>query len=149
MGGVAFSLANAAIRRDVWERLPAVPAVGLADRHWQRELQANGELILPEEEATVHWLRPLISAAAVRENCWLEGRAWRRLGVRYRLTDFGTTCDAKPEPRILGRGRCRPPESLTPDTELPSAATPALFAGNRLPCRCLSPLYCPTRPTSA
>jgi hypothetical protein len=56
MGGIAFSLANAAIRRDVWERLPAVPAVGLADRHWQRELQANANSSCPKR-ATVRRLR--------------------------------------------------------------------------------------------
>ena len=152
MGGVAFSLANAAIRRDVWERLPAVPAVGLADRHWQRELQANGELILPEERATVHWLRPLISAAAVRENCWLEGRAWRRLGVRYRLTDLRDDLRRQAGAEDpSGEAAAAPPESLTPDhLNYRRLRPPALFAGNRLPCRLPLPRYTARRgPTSA
>jgi glycosyltransferase involved in cell wall biosynthesis len=87
MGGFAFSIANAAVRRDVWERLPAIPSAGLADRHWQRELAANAELILPCWAAAVHWIRPLRSETVLRD-AWHEGRHWRGLGLRYRLHEL-------------------------------------------------------------
>ena len=135
MGGFAFSMANAAIRRDVWERLPAATSVGLPDRHWQRALRADGQLILPCWAAAVRWLRPLASDAAVREACWLEGRAWRQLGVRYRLSDL--IDDMR---QGVGAGHpsaeaaTAPVEILTPDHErYRQLRPPALFHGNRLP----------------
>jgi len=51
-------------------------SAGLADRHWQRELAANDELILPCWAAAVHWVRPLRPAAVVRD-AWREGRGRR------------------------------------------------------------------------
>ncbi|HOC41999.1 MAG TPA: glycosyltransferase [Thermoanaerobaculales bacterium] len=143
MGGFAFSLANAAVRRDVWERLPAMPSVGLPDRHWQRALAASGELILPCWAAAVHWLQPLASNAAVREACWLEGRAWRRLGVRYRVADLiddlrlvAGAGDAS------GEAAAAPAEILTPDHQrYRRLRPPALFGGNRLPWLQFGPGY--------
>ena len=81
MGGFAFSMANAAMDRRVWERFPFAGST-LVGRHWQRQAKANGLLILPRWDAVVHWNPPaapvqLISAAIE------EGRAWKRLGVRY------------------------------------------------------------------
>ena len=60
-------------------RMGAFPVCGV---HWQRQAKANGLLILPRWDAVVHWNPPaapvqLISAAIE------EGRAWKRLGVRY------------------------------------------------------------------
>jgi hypothetical protein len=135
MGGFAFSLANAAIRRDVWERLPAVPSVGLPDRHWQRALRANGELILPCWAAAVRWLRPFASDAAVREACWLEGRAWRRLGVSYRLSDLIDDMRQGVEAEHpSAEAATAPVDILTPDHERYRQLRPlALFLGNRLP----------------
>jgi hypothetical protein len=133
MGGFAFSAVNAAVRRDVWERLPAVPAVGLADRRWQRELVANAELILPCWAAAVHWIRPLRSGEVLRA-AWREGRHWRRLGVRYRLGELigdlrrgtgpaGSSGELAPVP---------PGELKDAHRRYGLLRPPALFLGNRL-----------------
>ncbi len=145
MGGLAFSLANAAIRRDVWERLPAVPSAGLADRHWQRELAANGELILPCWAAAVRWIRPLRSAAVVRD-AWREGRAgagsacatasaelvadlWRGTGPDGASAEAAASPARRADATPTGRyGLLRPP---------------ALLLGNRLPRRRRGPAIMP------
>jgi glycosyltransferase involved in cell wall biosynthesis len=134
MGGFALSLVNAAFRRDVWERFPPPPAAGLVDRRWQRELIANGELILPCWAAAVHWVRPLqLSDAACAG--WREGRSWRELGVRYRLGDLVSDLRHGSSPPGSGSGESSsvPPGALTRAHRLYGAVRPlALFLGNRL-----------------
>jgi hypothetical protein len=142
MGGFAFSLANAAVRRDVWERLPAVLSVGLADRHWQRELAANAELILPCWAAAVHWIRPLRCEAVLR-GAWREGRHWRGLGLRYRLHELiGDLWRGTGPANSSGETAPVPPGVLTAaHRRYGLLRPPALFLGNRLPCRLPLPRY--------
>jgi glycosyltransferase involved in cell wall biosynthesis len=132
-GGLAFSTTNAAIRRDVWERFPPPPSPGLVDLRWQRELASNGELILPCWAAAVQLVRPL-KPAAVARTAWREGRSWRDLGDRYRLTELVTD---------LWRGAA-PPDSPAGESAAASEITRShrlyavlrsvvLYLGNCLP----------------
>jgi len=83
-GGFVFSIVNAAIRRDIWERFPFHPGPMFEDRRWQRLIRANGHLILPCYAAAVHYTRRLGALDILRlSGC--EGHAWRSLGVRCSL----------------------------------------------------------------
>ncbi len=134
MGGFALSAVNAAVRRDVWERLPAVPSVGLADRHWQRELAANAELILPCWAAAVHWIRPLRSEAVLR-GAWREGRHWRGLGLRYLLHELiGDLWRGTGPADASGETAPVPPGELKDaHRRYGLLRPPALYLGNRMP----------------
>jgi glycosyltransferase involved in cell wall biosynthesis len=98
--GVSFSLANCAIRRDVWETFPLGSGEFLEDLRWQRQITAAQQLILPCLGALVlryHGagvLQPL-------RRFWAEGSAWRGLGVRYRT--FDALRDLL-KPQAFGRG---------------------------------------------
>ena len=134
MGGLALSLANAAVRRDVWERLPAVPSASLADCRWQRELVANGELVLPCWAAAVRWVRPLHPGEVVRD-AWREGRSSRDLGVRYRLTDLLADLwrGAGPAGAAAEAAATPPGARMRAHRLYGLLRPPAIFAGNRLP----------------
>ena len=86
-GGFVFSLANAAIQRDVWERFPFHEGPLLEDRRWQRLIATNRELILPCWGASIALRRPQ-SLANLWRRFLVEGAAWRRLGVRYSALDM-------------------------------------------------------------
>lgn len=80
-GGFVFSIVNAAIRRDIWERFPFHPGPIFEDRRWQRLVRANGHLILPCHAAAVHYTRRLGALGLFRlSGC--EGHGWRSLGIR-------------------------------------------------------------------
>lgn len=134
MGGFAFSIANAAVRRDVWERLPAIPSAGLADRRWQRELAANAELILPCWAAAVHWIRPLRSEAVLRD-AWREGRHWRALGLRYRLHELvGDLWRGTGPAGVSGEMAAVPPGELKDaHRRYGLLRPPAIYLGNHMP----------------
>lgn len=142
MGGFAFSFANAAIRRDVWERFPPPPSpAGLANLRWQRELVASGELILPCWAAAVHWIRPLRLPGAAR-TAWREGRSWRDLGVRYRLPEMlgDLRRGMAPTGTDSGEAAAAAADAITRDHRIYGLIRPAcLFLGNRL--RLASPGY--------
>lgn len=83
-GGFAFSMVNAAIRRDVWEDFPFHPGPIFEDRSWQRIVRANGHLVLPCWAAAVRYVRPFEALDLLRLSI-AEGRGWRLLGVRCGL----------------------------------------------------------------
>ena len=90
--GLSFSLANGAVRKDVWEAFPfcggAAGGTGelLEDLRWQRQMASAGQLILPCLGALVE-RRHRGSARDLLRYFGVAGRAWRRLGVRYRTAD--------------------------------------------------------------
>lgn len=130
--GVSFSLANGAIRRDLWEAFPFRPGEGLEDLRWQRQMVAAGQLILPCLGALVE-RRHAGSPRTLLRRFLAEGRAWRRLGVRYRT---GEALGDLMRPRAYDRG-WRSSVGLLLRRRIVAAALPWLrvcgvFWGNRL-----------------
>jgi hypothetical protein len=134
MDGVSFSLINAAIRRDVWQHFPFCSGTMLADRAWQRQVVANGHLILPCWAAVVIWARPLELRRLFRESL-AEGRAWRDLDVRYSLADMIGDI-LRPLPYLDEQGTAvTTPDRLATGTQrhFGRIRPCALFLGNTVP----------------
>lgn len=83
-GGVGFSTVNAAIRRDVWERIPFGWAPIMEDKKWQAEALDGGWRIVARDDAFVYHTHDY-DLAALLCRCRDEGYGWRLLGERYGL----------------------------------------------------------------
>jgi len=133
-GGVAVSMANMAVRRDIWDAFPFAPSSALTDLRWQLQATENDLLILPRWDAAVVWVRSRDAASVVRESA-AEGLEWRRLGVHYGLWDLVTDLH-RGRPYLDGQGRSVPtPPNLGTGTErhFGRLRPPALFLGNPFP----------------
>jgi hypothetical protein len=99
------------------------------------------ELILPEEGDGAQ-AAALISAAAVRETCWLEGGPGAGSACATDSPTCGRPATPSRRPRISGEAAAAPKPHARPP-ELPSLRPPALFAATACPVGCLSPAILP------
>lgn len=86
-GGLAFTLANAGLRREVWEAEPFGRGSTSVGRRWQWRTTHADLLILPLWDAEVIDERPW-HRRAIWRRAVAEGRVSARLGHRYRLFDL-------------------------------------------------------------
>ncbi len=84
--GIGFSTVNAAIRREVWERIPFGWAPIMEDKKWQRRVVEAGYKIGTCAEAAVYHTHDYTLRGLVRR-CQSEGWGWRMIGERYRFQD--------------------------------------------------------------
>jgi len=85
--GIGFSTVNAAIRRDVWRRIPFGWAPIMEDKKWQREVMEAGYEIVHEPSAAVYHTHDY-DLRSLKRRCRSEGYGWRLLGERYYLSDM-------------------------------------------------------------
>jgi rhamnosyltransferase len=85
--GIGFSTVNAAIRRDVWRRIPFGWAPIMEDKKWQREVMEAGYEIVQVPAAAVHHTHDY-DLRSLKRRCRSEGYGWRLLGERYYLSDM-------------------------------------------------------------
>lgn len=85
-GGFELDPANAAVRRDVWERAPFGPWDRLVGLRWQRVAAACGWLILPCWDAAVIRVLPAGWRSRWRDGV-RSGRELAAMGLRYTLGD--------------------------------------------------------------
>lgn len=81
-GGFELDVANAAVRRDVWERAPFGPWDRLAGLRWQRVAAACSWLVLPCWDAAVVRVRPRGRGARWHDGLRC-GRELADMGLRY------------------------------------------------------------------
>lgn len=127
-GGLIFSLANAAMPKEVWERFPFAPGP-LTDIVWQSTADLHEMLILPCHAAAVRRVHsPRVNdifRAAVD-----DGRALRRFGVRPGLRDLADDL-FHPLPALAADGRPAPPPPESPHRRFAVAHALGLFLGAR------------------
>lgn len=85
--GIGFSTANAAIRRDVWERHPFGRAPIMEDKKWQREVVEAGFAIAEAPDAVVYHTHNYSMRSLIRR-CYSEGMGWRAVGELYSVRDL-------------------------------------------------------------
>lgn len=85
--GVGFSTVNAALRRDVWERIPFGRAPIMEDKKWQREAMERGLQIVTVAEAAVHHTHDY-DWRSLKRRCKSEGFGWRLLDEPYTFGDM-------------------------------------------------------------
>lgn len=86
-GGIGFSTVNAALRREVWEKLPFGWAPILEDKKWQAAAAERGLEIADLPEAAVFHSHTYDLSTLWRRVA-SEGFGWRLLGVRYRAAQM-------------------------------------------------------------
>ncbi len=85
--GIGFSTVNAALRRDVWQRIPFGWAPIMEDKKWQREVVEAGYTILAVHEAAVHHTHDY-DLRSLKRRCESEGFGWQMLGETYAMSDM-------------------------------------------------------------
>ncbi len=114
-GGIGFSTVNAAIRREVWERVPFGWAPILEDKKWQAEVVRRGWRVVEAPDAAVFHSHDYALGSLWRR-CAAEGVGWRLLGARYslrqalvdviRFAPWGSSGEAWAAPRPAVRRPC-------------------------------------------
>jgi rhamnosyltransferase len=84
--GIGFSTVNAAIRRELWERIPFGWAPIMEDKKWQRKVGDAGHKVGLLDVAAVYHSHNYNLGSLIRR-CQSEGWGWKMLGERYRMCD--------------------------------------------------------------